>query len=321
MTQEEFIRIDKPSALVELAAVLAGEPWHALDLEANSGFAYFEHLCLMQLNAGGRLWLVDLVALPGGREAIDPLREVFESPAHTTYIHGGEFDVGCLKRDYELSPRGLWDSQQAASALGWEKTGYGALVGRICDVELPKGFAHHDWGRRPIEPEPLSYAIDDVRYLPRVCQHLLKAIAEADLEEEVEIANRTVEEATWSGTFGLDGLWKVKGVGRLPREAMPAFVALYLWRDAEARRRDLPPGRVLNNASLLALGQGAPTNRRELRRCGLRGRTFGEHGDEILRILEEARSAPPEVPERPAARRPEPARRAARPHQPRPNPP
>lgn len=306
MTHREFTWVDSPAALRELAAVLGGEPWHALDLESNSGFAYFERLCLMQLHVGGRLWLVDLLALPGEAQALDGLRGPLESAEQTTFLHGGEFDVGCLKRDYQLQPRGIWDSQQATSFLGWEKTGYGTLVEQICGVELAKQFAHYDWSRRPIAREPLSYALDDVRYLPQVCHHLQAEVAAADLREEVAIANSVVEAAVWSGGFGPENLWKVKGAGRLPREALPAFVALYEWRDAAARRRDLPPGRVLNNASLLAVARSRPADRRELRRSGLRGRVLGEHGEEILRVLAAAAASPPAVPERPVAQRPEP---------------
>lgn len=306
MKDKDFVWVDSPKALGELAAVMAAEPWHALDLESNSGFAYFERLCLMQLNVGGRLWLVDLLALPGETRAIDPLRKALESREHTTFLHGGEFDVGCLKRDYELAPAGVWDSQQAASSLGWERTGYGVLVEKICGVELAKEYAHYDWSQRPIARAPLSYAVDDVRYLPEICHRLREEVAEADLEEEVEIAFGVVEGATWSGGFGPDSLWKVKGSGHLPREALPAFVALYEWRDATARRRDLPPGRVLNNASLLSLARNRPTNRRELHGSGLKGRAFGEYGAKILEVLAIALTAPPVVPSRPVPQRPEP---------------
>ena len=165
MHSNDFTWVTDRGGVLELASSLAGSSWHALDSESNSGFVYRERLCLLQLNVDGRLWLVDLLALEGGERALELLRSALESPDVTTFVHGGEFDVGCLKRDYGIALQGLWDSQQAASFLGWEKTGYGALVERICGVGLPKAYAHYDWGKRPLDDGPLLYALNDVSYL------------------------------------------------------------------------------------------------------------------------------------------------------------
>jgi ribonuclease D len=303
MNEQDFTWVRDETGLRDLASALEAEPAHALDLESNSGFAYFEYLCLMQWNVGGRLWMVDLVELRQRNLGIDALRPALEDPQRRTWLHGGEFDVGCLKRDFQLQVRGVWDSQQASSLLGWEKTGYGALVERILGVALPKQYAHYDWSRRPIATEPVLYALDDVRYLPRVCAALEQEIEAADLEEELVIANETVEEAEWSGGFEADAIWKVKGAGRLPKEALPRLVTLHRWRDGVARDLDLPPGRVINNKALLAMSQAQPQSPRELRRLGLRGHLATHHGEELLRLLEQAKTDPPPVPPAPEGRR------------------
>lgn len=303
--------VDSPEGLDALAGALRDSTWHALDLEANSGFVYRERLCLMQWNVGGRMWLVDLLALPQEKSGIDALRPALEDPLRRTYLHGGEFDVGCLKRDYDLAVRGVWDSQQAASFLGWEKTGYGALVERICGISLEKAFAHYDWGRRPLPQNVLRYALDDVRYLPRVCEYLEEAVREADLEEEVSIAHRTVEDAEWSGGADPRDIWKIKGAGRLESVALPRLVALNVWRDSIAEGQDQPPGRVINNKLLLAISRADPASLQELKRVGLRGRPLDRFGRKLLRILEAAHENPPEVPPQPEYRRPEKSEQAA----------
>ncbi len=199
--------IDRPAGLDEPAAAAGATPWIALDTEANSMFVYREQVCLLQLNCGGRLFLVDTLALaPPGDDggvrtpssALAPLAGAFGDPATPLYLHGGEYDVGCLKRDYGISLRGVWDSQQAASLLGWERTGYGAVVEKLCAVALDKAFAQYDWATRPLSPGALRYALDDVVYLPQVCDHLRELVRAADLEEEVQIANPAVE-ATSAG--------------------------------------------------------------------------------------------------------------------------
>lgn len=294
-----YVYVGSQAELAPLVRAVESEPWHALDTESNSGFAYRERLCLLQLNVGGSLWLVDLVALEG-TEALEPLRPVLESPHLTTYLHGGEFDVGCLKRDYRIGLRGVWDSQQAASFLGLSRTGYAAVVEEICGVELEKAFAQHDWARRPLDEQVLAYAIDDIRYLPEVCRALEERVAEAEIEEEVAIANRVVEGATWEGSFRADGFWKIKGAGNLKPTALPVLAALWKWRDDVARVEDRAPGRTLNSRLLLALAANPPRSRNALRRLGVRGRLAARSG-ELLELIARVRENPPEVPPRPRA--------------------
>ncbi len=292
-----FTYVETSAELARLARILEAEPWHALDTESNSGFVYEERLCLLQLNVGGRLWLVDLVALERP-EPLAPLRAALESRDRTTYLHGGEFDVGCLKRDFGIGLQGVWDSQQAASFVGLEKTGYAAVVEQFCGVELAKAYTQYDWGRRPLEAKVLAYAIDDVRYLPEVCAALRERVAATDLEEELAIANRVVEEATWDGGFRPDGFWKIKGAGALPPSKLPFLAALWQWRDEVARAENRPPGRTLNNRLLLALSSRPPRNRGALRQAGVRGRLASRSG-ELLALLDRVRREPPEVPPRP----------------------
>ncbi|MEZ5331902.1 MAG: HRDC domain-containing protein [Thermoanaerobaculia bacterium] len=311
MGELEYTMVREAGELEELAAALEAEPAHALDSESNSGFVYDERLCLLQLRVGERNWLVDLPALPGGRRALDPIRPALESPRTVTWLHGGEFDVGCLKRDYDLALGGVWDSQQAATFLGWEKTGYAHAVERVCGVQVEKGYSRHDWGRRPIVPEALRYAVEDVLYLPRVCESLREEIRDADLEEELAIANAAVEEATWGGGYEPDGYLSLKGAARLPRSVLPVLKALFEWREETARRVDRPPGLVVGNRQLVDLARSAPSSVEELERLGLGRKLLERHGRTIARLVAEAQRHPPEVPP-PAPRQPRDPRVAER---------
>ena len=294
-----FSWIADRESLTGLARRLGSLSEIALDSEANSGFVYQERLCLLQVSDGNEVWLIDLLALPNDNLALEPLRALLEDPDVRICLHGGEFDVGCLKRDYGIAVRGVWDSQRAASFLGWEKTGYGSVVGRVCGIDLPKEHAHRNWGIRPIESAALSYAVNDVYYLLEVGRQLRSEVIGADLVEEVELACRAVEAATWNGGYSPDGVWSLKGAGQLSIESRPLLFALYAWRDGLARRLDLPPGRALNSQLLIALCRNPPRRESELRRLGVPRRVLSRHAAELLEVIAEARRAPPVLPPRP----------------------
>jgi ribonuclease D len=298
--------IETEEDLQALGERLRSCTWVALDSESNSGFVYEERLCLLQINTDDRLWAVDLTALPLGRNGLDPIRDPLEDPAIRVVLHGGEFDVGCLKRDYDLSLRGVWDSQQAASFLGWEKTGYGAVVEEVCGVKLPKDFARYNWGKRPLDPAPLRYALDDVHYLPRVGRRMFELVEEADLLEEVEIANRVVEGSTWNGGFRPEGALSLKGARALGPESRSVLWSLYSWRNSVARELDLPAGRVINNATLLALSRNPATTLEDLKKVGLSSRIRSRFAGELLQRIAEARRVPPPIIEATRRERPDP---------------
>lgn len=293
------------AALAELAAALGEAPWVALDSESNSMFVYRERVCLIQLNVGGALWLIDPFALaesaePSAQtEVLAPLAAPLADPALRVWVHGGEYDVACLKRDYELRFANLFDTQQAASFLGWQRTGYAAVVEAVCGVPLKKEHTQYDWGQRPIGAEPLRYALNDVIHLPEVGAELRSLIRAADLEEELELANRSVEQAAaHDNSFDLARMWKLKGVGDLRRDALGVLAALYTWRDQKGRELDHPPGRLIANQPLVHLAQRAPTDRQALRRVRLRASFVREYGGELIEVIKNAQAEPPTVPER-----------------------
>ena len=119
--------------------------------------------------------------------------------------------------------------------------------------------------------------------------------------DEVAVANRAVMDATWSAASQREGIWRLKGVVHMEEAHLPALTALWEWRESEAKRRDLPPGRLLHPEKLMAIARRSPGSPNQLRSL-LRGRNAG-YLDEIFETLERAARKPPPVPPRPQGER------------------
>ncbi len=286
--------IDTAAGLAEVAAACASASWIALDTESNSMHAYRERCCLVQINAGGQMFVLDPIAL--GAEVFAVLKSPLEDPAITVWLHGGEYDCAVMRRDFAIQLRGVFDSQQAASMLGWERTGYGAVVERLMGIQLAKEFAQYDWAIRPIDPAALEYAIDDVRHLPEAAAQLRQQVQDADLVEETAIACAAVEEAGWGGGFDPGGFYRVKGARDLGKPCLPVLAALWTWRDGMAREIDKPPGRVINNETMLALCRKPVVTWAQLKVAGVKNSVLTTHGESLLNCLREANAHPPELP-------------------------
>lgn len=304
MPEAEHVWVVDGAGVTRLAERLARAAWVALDTESNSMFVYRERLCLVQLHLPDGLVLVDPLALleREGPQALEPLRGPLARSDRPLYLHGGEYDVGVFRRDLGTTLGGIWDTQQAAAMLGFARTGYGAMVEALLGVTLEKAYSQYNWATRPLDPGAERYALDDVRYLPALAQALQERVRDADLVEEVAIANAAVAEASWSGGFDPGGFWRVKGVRELRPAGLAVLASLWTWRDGIARAENLPPGRLVNNELLLALARNAPTNFQLLKRIGVRGAVLARHGESLIAAVRAATQDPPPLPARPRAR-------------------
>ena len=98
-----------------LTRALSREREIAVDTEADSFYHYQERVCLVQISAGGRDWLVD----PLRGLDIRPLGEVLADPERIKVFHDGEYDILILKRQFGFRFASLFDTRIAAAALEW----------------------------------------------------------------------------------------------------------------------------------------------------------------------------------------------------------
>ena len=117
--------IRTPDALAELASDLARCRAIALDTESDSLYHHFEKVCLVQLatDTGQRLPRRRARAARSG-----PLGPVLADPGVVKVLHGADYDVTTLKRDFGFSFASLFDTMIAARLLGRAEIGLVAVV-------------------------------------------------------------------------------------------------------------------------------------------------------------------------------------------------
>ena len=228
--------------------------------------SYWPRLALVQLalgdaQAGAPLLLVD-ATVPGIPGALAPL---LADRAITKVMHSASEDIVALQHACGVAPAGLFDTQIAAALAGiGSGMGYQKLVQALCGVELDKGQTRSDWMRRPLSPEQLHYAADDVRHLHRL--HGLLAQRLRDLgrmdwlaEDSARLVAASVDaEERWPH-LGL------RGAQFLDADGQRRLLRLLLWREAHARARDLPRGWVLDNELLQSIARKPPQDPDALR--------------------------------------------------------
>lgn len=286
--------ITNATALAAAVAAIRASGRCTLDLEFVPEGRYTPELALVQVSWGAP-------EQPEVR-AVDPLevdpRPLFElvGDAHVeTILHAGQADLSILIAGYEITPRAVWDTQIAAAFLGHgDQIGYAALVGRVLGVSLGKGSQFTDWLKRPLTDRQIAYALDDVRYLPRLWEALhAELIARGRLDWVAEECARLVATAD-PRPAPAEAYRRVKSWRRLSGAGLGALRAVAAWREEEARRRNRPPGQILNDRSLLEIARARPTTADQIREVrGVPEGLVAREGERLLALVRSGAQDPP----------------------------
>ena len=144
----------------------------AFDLEASNVNKYTQLTCLLQVTSNvGKEYIIDALA-PGVWDEVHGLAPLFADPAIVKIGHStASLDVRSLHRDFGIFVVNLFDTYEAARALGFESLGLVAVCMhyglRDCDtyLDLKHAYQSCDWRVRPLTQPMIQYARYDVHYL------------------------------------------------------------------------------------------------------------------------------------------------------------
>jgi ribonuclease D len=144
-----------------------------IDTEFLRNNTYWPKLCLIQIKAKKKIYLIDTLA----KIDINELKEILIDSRILKVFHSARQDIEVLMNTYKIIPWPIYDTQIAANFIYEDNDiGYGNLVEKICSKKLNKKYQVSDWSRRPLKNKQIEYAALDVEYLPALYKELEKKI-------------------------------------------------------------------------------------------------------------------------------------------------
>ncbi len=144
-----------------------------IDTEFLRNNTYWPKLCLIQIKAKKKIYLIDTLA----KIDINELKEILTDSRILKVFHSARQDIEVLMNTYKIIPWPIYDTQIAANFIYEDNDiGYGNLVEKICSKKLNKKYQVSDWSRRPLKSKQIEYAALDVEYLPALYKELEKKI-------------------------------------------------------------------------------------------------------------------------------------------------
>ena len=273
----------------DLARILLQERCIAVDTESNSRHKYPERVCLIQVAASSKVYLIDPLAVDDMR----PLGEVLADETVLKLMQGAEYDVRCLDREWGFRIRNLFDTSIAARFAGMSQSGLSALIEDLLGLKIPKlaRIQKGDWSRRPLSQEALDYAATDVWHLQSIQKALETRLQTLERSAWVSEECARLEEIRYVAPDLGTAFLSLKGSRRLDGRAKAVLKRLFTLREAEARRRNRPPYYVLPHETLVHLAFNPAADLAQL--PSLRGRADSRFGRLLRATLHKGLADPP----------------------------
>jgi ribonuclease D len=308
-TQTPLQYITDRRGLESLCKTLHQSPRLALDTEFVGEETFVPRLELIQVATEETSAIIDFPAV----QAAGPLDAFWEIVCRSDVekiVHAGRQDLDLFAAHAGQVPKPFFDTQIAAAMVGYgTQVAYANLVHRLHGAKLDKAHTFTNWSARPLSRDQLTYALGDVKYLLSIHDHLHGRLTElgrlewaneefARLESVVGEKNREPRER----------YQRIRGWDGLKPKSMAVLRELAAWRETEARRRNVPRGRIFRDEVLLQLARHPPKTVAELRSLrGVHPSEAERNGEQVLATIQSALALPPSAwPAMPRERRPEP---------------
>lgn len=276
--------ISEQEALCDFCSHVAEHRRIGLDTEFVGEDTFVPNLELIQVSTASHRVVIDCQAVT----SLAPLADFLRDPAVTKIVHAGRQDLELLNRHVGDVPTPVFDTQLAAAMVGYgAQVGYAQLVNKVLGKQLAKSHTLTNWSQRPLTSDQITYALADVEFLLPLHDHLhhrLEKLGRLEWvrEEFARLVSKPIEESQ----DPRQRYERIKGWDSLKPKSLAVLRELAAWREEEARKRNVPRGRIVRDDTLMELARQRPANQSDLRSMrGLSASLIDRYGQTLLTLI------------------------------------
>jgi ribonuclease D len=239
MSNTKVIWVNTDSQVKDMIACLSDATNLTIDTEYDSfKRSYGFKALLIQVFDGETVYIID----PLSGIDLKPLWNVFENESIQKMLYSGSEDIALLKA-MGCSIRNVFDVQIAATLSNHPARNLGGLIEAETGEALDKSQQQSDWSKRPLSDAQLSYAANDVVFLPGIADKLTHQVEERGLIHVLQTENKALESIEERSHIPKLKPYHI----RLNSDAFcESLLQLLQWRDRTAKAFDLPPVHIVD---------------------------------------------------------------------------
>jgi len=222
-----------------------------VDLEFDKNHYYYGfNLCLVQIASAEKCFIIDPLSKELDIQQLFPVLEN-ENIQKVVYAFGEDIrllhSLGCF-------PKNLFDAGIAGKLLNYPPMSLARFLDEILHIKISKSQQKSNWCKRPLSPMQLSYAAEDVLYLLRAKEILLKQAAQKNIWEWIAEENAEYDQQLYAETNN-NNFIKEKDKNGLSEYQWFLFKKLLVFREAIAKQYNKPGYRIMDKAFLKEIAQ------------------------------------------------------------------
>ena len=270
--------------LEKMFADLSKQRILAVDTESNSLYVYREQVCLIQISTMKVDYLIDPLALPD----LSLIGPIFADEKIVKIFHAAEYDLICLKRDFDFHFAAIFDTMMAGRILGRSSVGLASMLNQEFGIELDKRFQRANWGKRPLPGAQLEYARLDSHYLISLRNRLVEELKDVNRWQLAqEDFHRLCDVKIPPEVDGIENCQRAAGNQSLSSQQANILRELCKYREYQAQRANLPPFKILGKQTLLEIALAMPRIKDDLIAIPkLSRRQIDRHGEGLLKAVD-----------------------------------
>lgn len=273
-----FQFIQQQTELVDVLQQMDQCSTYGLDTEFIKVDTLWPKLGVCQVNVNGNVYLLDGVSLDLSKF----WKKIFLAQQNIFHACGEDIDLIYHYAD-EQNLLNVFDTQVGLSFLGHglQVSYQGAL--KLClEIDIEKDQTRSDWLARPLSPQQLCYAANDVLYLMQLANHIKDQLKQKGLYEYVlEDCSSLTKEIISETPTPL--LYTDVGNYRHSRRQLMQLQNLSEWREEVVRATNQPRSFILRNSTMIDLVEKNPRNSFQLSQVkDIRPNVVREYGKIIL---------------------------------------
>lgn len=223
----------------------------AIDLEFDKNrYKYGFNLCLIQVFAGGKCFLIDPLI-----EGIDlkGLYQVLENPAIENVVYSFGEDLRLL-HSLGCFPKNTYDIAITLRLLDYPPASLANVLSEVLDIEISKAAQKSNWFSRPLSAKQLEYAAKDVLYLFELKEKLAPEVAAKGVASWIEEENKYIDSLSYADIDNNVYL-KEKDKYGLSEHEYYIFEQLMAFREQLAQEHNRPSYQMIDKEYLRELSQ------------------------------------------------------------------
>lgn len=278
-----FQFIQQQTELVDVLQKMDQCSIYGLDTEFIKVDTLWPKLGVCQVNVNGDVYLLDGVSL----DLSQFWKKIFLAQQNIFHACGEDIDLIYHYADQE-DLLNVFDTQVGLSFLGHGlQVSYQSALKLCLDIDIEKDQTRSDWLARPLSPQQLCYAANDVLYLMKLAHHIQEQLKQKGLYNYVledcssltkEIISETPNELLYTDV----------GNCRHSRRQLMQLQNLSEWREYIVKATNQPRSFILRNSTMIDMVEKNPRNSFQLSQVkDIRPNVVREYGKTILELLKD----------------------------------